>query len=292
MIHLLEYAEYLVILLGLIIGSLINCIAYRLPLMLEQQWHIQASQVLEVDSHFEEQEQPLNLFFPRSHCPHCSHSLHPLLLIPVISYIATLGKCWYCKKAISITYPLIEIITALIFWHIFYEFGSQHFIQFMVYAAVSSAMLLLFLIDAKKMILPDTIVLPLIWGGLLYQYYLNNNAFESAFLGCIVGYISFYAIRVCASFIMQKEALGMGDVKLFAAIGVWCGVESLILIVFIASVLGLAMNLILISVQKRRINQEFPFGPFLLVPAWIAMIYGPYWIFGSNTQYIFTLLQL
>ncbi len=281
------YPAYIHLLLaglfGLLAGSFLNCLTHRLPIMLNQSWTAAAQEYLELPT--EQPPPPFNLITPRSHCPTCARSLPWWLLIPVFSYLAVCGKCHSCKSPISITYPLVEIVSAWLCVLIVHTFG----ISLDAFALIAASMLMfsLLLIDGKHQILPDVLVYALLWSGLIYHFYTQQRFYE-AFIGCIAGYGFFYVLYIASKAVLHREALGMGDIKLLAALGAWAGYDSLITIIFVGSVTGLLFNLLTATLRMRNLHDPMPFGPFLLIPAWLCIYFGPDWLLDYQlfSQYI------
>ena len=279
MLELLHSNTYFLIgstaLLGLIIGSFLNVVIYRLPIMMERSWTAQCHELLSPDDEEqtkqEEQEQ-FDLIQPRSRCPHCGHKISALENIPVISYILQQGKCRGCKAAISLRYPVIEIITALMSAAVVWQFGFS-------WAALAGlvftwAMITLTMIDFDHQLLPDDITLPLVWIGLLLSLAGIFTTPTDAIIGACAGYLSLWFVFHAFKLITGKEGMGYGDFKLFAVFGAWFGWQCLPLILLLSSVVGAIVGIALIIIKGRDKNIPIPFGPYLASAGWIYLLWG------------------
>ena len=262
--------------LGLLVGSFLNVVIHRLPRMMENDWRAQCAElaiVVDQDAPTQAAERPAyNLVVPRSACPGCGHQITAIENIPIVSYLALGGKCRGCKRKISPRYPLVEGITAvlsgLIAWH--FGFGV---------AGVSALILLwgliaLTFIDADTQLLPDSITLPLLWLGLIVNI---NGAFtdlRSAVLGAVFGYLALWSVYWVFKLVTKKEGMGYGDFKLLAAIGAWLGWQVLPLVILLSSVVGAVVGIILIVLARLGRNIPLPFGPYLAMAGFIALIWG------------------
>ena len=260
--------------LGLVIGSFLNVVIHRLPVMLERTWLRQCQEMSGAETSAADAEETYNLITPRSRCPHCNHNITALQNIPVISFLWLKGKCVACGHPISWRYPVVELLTAILSMVVVWHFG----ITFAGGAALLFTWMLIALavIDFDHQILPDNLTLPLIWIGLLVNLY-PNPAFApltSAVIGAIAGYLSLWSVFHIFKLITGKEGMGYGDFKLFAAFGAWLGWQNLPLIVLLASLVGAIMGGALILVLGRDRQLPIPFGPFLCAAGWIALLWG------------------
>ena len=262
--------------LGLIFGSFAGCASYRLPLMLEQDWRNAANEILELPSH----EKTISLLQPRSFCPQCKNTISLAFLIPFLGYFFSLGRCQHCKTRISIIYPAIELATAFMFCWVYSVFGAT--IETLIAAVLGLALLLLLVIDARKHLLPDVILLPLLWLGLLVNYFGLFIGIDNSFWGVFVGYGFFFLLYWVFYALTGRESLGRGDIKLLAALGAWAGVWSLPGIVFFAACSGLLWLLLRRVLGKGMINEPMAFGPFLILAGWVSFLYGPDWFFDAS----------
>lgn len=253
-------------LLGLLVGSFLNVVIYRLPIMMEREWALFAKEHLKLAISPEERKQ-FNLSCPASHCPKCGASIKPWQNIPIVSYLLQRGRCAKCHTAISMRYPAIELLTAVLFAVVAWRYGATWFV---LGGWVFTAFLLaLTLIDADTQYLPDQLTLPLIWLGLLFNLADGLASLSSAVLGAVIGYVSLWLLVWLYRFVTGKVAMGGGDFKLLAALGAWLGVGMLPLIVFAASLIGMVMAIIL-RVGK---GQYFAFGPSLAIAGWLVFVW-------------------
>ena len=256
--------------LGLIIGSFLNVVIYRLPLMLYQAWQTQAGTL-----HTANQinlPATFNLSLPHSHCPNCQHQLHWWENIPLISYIALKGHCLNCKQYVSIRYPLIELLTALLSIYLTWHYGFN--IKLLATLLFTWILLTLAFIDLSEKILPDILTISLLWLGLLCNLNGLFTDISSAIIGAIVGYLFLWIIAFTFHKITHKEGLGLGDCKLLAAIGAWLGWQLLPMVVLIASLLGTVIGITLIALNKLNRQTPIPFGPYLAIAGWISLLWG------------------
>lgn len=256
-------------LLGLIVGSFLNVVIYRLPKMMERGWRLQCAELTGQSS------APLpvfNLATPRSACPHCQHPIGALENIPLLSYLWLQGKCRACSAPISMRYPLIELASALLSslaaWH--FGFGLAGI------AALVLLWILLVLtaIDIDTQLLPDDLTLPLLWLGLLLNLNGAFTSLESALIGAMAGYLCLWSVYWLFKLATGKEGMGHGDFKLLAALGAWLGWPMLPLIILSSSVVGAIVGISLIVATKMGRNVPIPFGPYLAGGGVIALFWG------------------
>ncbi len=256
-------------LVGLLVGSFLNVVIYRLPIMLERDWRDQCAELRGEKT----QTQPnFNLVVPHSTCPHCQHAIRAWENIPVLSYIALRGKCSACKAAISPRYPLIEILSGLLCGYAALHFGFG-------WAALGAmlliwALLALTAIDFDTQLLPDDITLPLVWAGLLFNLANTYTSLNDAVLGAIFGYLVLWIVYWAFKLITGKEGIGYGDFKLLAALGAWLGWQMLPLIILLSSLVGAVVGITLMIVFKQERNIPIPFGPYLAGGGLIALFWG------------------
>lgn len=261
------YASTLIF--GLLVGSFLNVVIFRLPKMLEQDWALQCAAFLDQP---EPKQEKITLSTPNSSCPKCQHAIKPWENIPVISYIFLQGRCSQCKNKISIRYPLVELVTALLSLAAISIYGAS-------YAGLAALVLTwmlvaLTMIDADTQLLPDNMTLPLMWGGLILNYYETFVPLSSALWGAIFGYLSLWLVFHAFKLLTGKEGMGYGDFKLLAALGAWFGWQSLPIIILLSSVVGAVIGISLIIIKGRDKNIPIPFGPYLAIAGWIYMIFG------------------
>ncbi|MGE5467682.1 MAG: prepilin peptidase [Ignavibacteria bacterium] len=259
----------LAVLLGLAVGSFLNVVIHRLPLMMEREW---LSQCAELRGEQAAAAEPLTLAAPRSRCPQCGHAIGALENIPVISYLVLRGRCRGCGKAISPRYPLVEAFTSALFGLAAWKLGPG--------AAAAGAMLFLAaaialtFIDVDKQLLPDDITLPLIWAGLLFNMFGVFTDLRSAVLGAVFGYLALWLVYWGFKLITGKEGMGYGDFKLLAAIGAWVGWQVLPLTILLSSLVGAVVGIVMIVLARHGRNVPIPFGPYLAAAGVIALFWG------------------
>jgi leader peptidase (prepilin peptidase)/N-methyltransferase len=259
-------------LLGLIVGSFLNVVIHRLPLMMEQALSRECHEYLETKTVDTGTPENFNLLTPASRCPACGHRIRALENIPVISFLFLRGKCAECGTAISWRYPAVETVTAVLSVAAALHFGFS--MQLLAALLFTWAIVPLFLIDFDRQILPDAITLPLLWLGLLcslYNIFIDSHA---SITGAAAGYLSLWLIYHLFRLATGKEGMGYGDFKLLGAIGAWAGWQSLPLVILLSSVVGAAIGITLIIAKGRDHNQPMPFGPFLAAAGWITLLWG------------------
>ena len=274
--------------LGLIVGSFLNVVIYRLPIMLEREWQREISAATmnnEAGEEFTatgslppntaepELNTPFNLITPNSRCSHCKAPIKAWQNIPVISFLLLGGKCHNCKARIAYRYPLVELLTGLlsgiIAWH-FYPAADTA----LACLVLTWALIALTGIDYDTYLLPDNITLPLIWLGLILNYFGLITTLESALWGAVVGYLSLWCVFWLFKLITGKDGMGYGDFKLLAALGAWLGWQMLPVIIILSSLVGAVIGISLIVLGDREKNKPIPFGPYLAIAGWIALIWG------------------
>ena len=261
----------LLALLGLLIGSFLNVVVYRLPKMMEQQWKDEAAELAGTEL---PERAPFNLMLPRSRCPHCGHAIAWYENIPLLSYLALAGKCSACKAPISIRYPLVELAVAGLFFYCTWTFGANS--RGLAWCAFSAMLLTLALIDWDTTLLPDDLTLPLLWLGMVAAaLQWIPVSLNDALWGAVAGYLSLWLVYWGFKLATGKEGMGFGDFKLFAALGVWFGWQTLIPIILIASVIGAVIGIGLKFNSSLREGGYVPFGPFLAGAGLSALVFGP-----------------
>ena len=267
------YLALVLSLFGACIGSFINVIAYRLPVLLDHQWRSQCLEILDQSSETENLEAtPPNLLRPGSRCRECLSPLKPQHNIPVLGFIFLQGKCAFCKKSISVRYPIIELLTAVVSVYLGHIFGIGWVLLFAL--SLSYALITLSLIDLDHHILPDVIVLPLLWIGLIANYHNYFTDLESAVLGAIFGYMVLWVIYQIHHRLTGKEGMGYGDFKLLAALGAWLGWQTIPVVLLLASISGTIISLLFIIFKNQSRDVQIPFGPYLAIAGFIALIWG------------------
>lgn len=261
--------------LGLVIGSFLNVVIYRLPLILEQQWTQYHSQIQDSKKqrYEDNKAQKLSLSLPRSHCPQCKQLITAKDNIPLLSWILLKGKCRHCKAAIPIRYPLIELFTALLSVFVSYYLGYSLYTCSIL--AVSYVLIALAMIDFDHLILPDQLTIPLVWAGVIIALLeVGPISISSSIWGAVTGYLSLWSIYWLFKLFTGKEGMGYGDFKLFAAAGAWLGWQYLPVTALLAAVFGLIGGIINLKQQNQNLNQAFPFGPYIAISFWIMLIWG------------------
>lgn len=266
--------------LGLMVGSFLNVVIHRLPIMMELGWRQQCAELSRSNATDslssnagEDQPAPAyNLIVPRSACPHCNHTLSAWENIPIFSYLLLRGKCKVCGAAISLRYPVVETISGLLCayaaWHFGFGWAAGGALLFVW------ALLALTAIDLDTQLLPDDITLPLLWAGLLFNLFGVFTDLPSAVLGAVIGYLTLWSVYWLFKLITGKEGMGYGDFKLLAALGAWLGWQMLPLIILLSSLVGAVIGITLIVMLKHGRNIPIPFGPYLAGGGLIALFWG------------------
>ena len=284
-VELLETSQAFLIIaslvLGLLVGSFLNVIIYRMPVILQRDWKRQCSEFLEIDNSLSEDKshslkhEAFNLQQPASHCPHCYHKIKPWENVPLISYIALGGKCSNCKAKISLRYPSVEFVNGVLSALVAFTFGATWLTLALLIFTWS--LLVLTLIDFDHQLLPDDITIPLLWLGLLVNA-LDLGfgvSLDDAVIGAIAGYLVLWAFYWVFKLTTNKEGMGYGDFKLLAALGAWMGWQSLLPIIILSSVVGAVSGIIMIIALGRDKSVPMPFGPYLSGAGFIMLIWGP-----------------
>lgn len=263
--HLLA-ASIMVAVFALLVGSFLNVVIHRLPVMMQREWDIEITGEKPIDSY--------NLFTPHSQCPQCQHVIRWYENIPIISYVLILvGNCSQCKTPISPRYPIVEALSALISVPIVYSFG---FNTITFYALVFSwVLIVLTFIDLEHFLLPDKLTLPLLWMGLLLNTFDTFTSLEEAVYGAVAGYLALWTVYWVFKLITGKEGMGYGDFKLLAALGAWMGITALPLIILLSSISGIAIAILLALFNKQSFDKPIPFGPYLTIAGFISLLWGP-----------------
>ena len=258
-------------LIGLTVGSFLNVVIHRLPIMIDREWQFELAQFNDPKTELPEPE-PFNLSRPRSRCPHCGHMITALENIPVISWLLLGRKCSNCQQPIAARYPIIELFTALASLMIAWHFGFG--IQAAAALALTWALIAASMIDFDHQLLPDSITLPFLWLGLVLNL---NDVFTdgaSSVVGAVAGYLSLWALYWLFKLATGKEGMGYGDFKLLALLGAWMGWQMLPVIVLLSSLVGAVVGIGLIVLRGRDRNIPIPFGPYLAGAGWIALLWG------------------
>lgn len=260
-------------LLGLLVGSFLNVVIYRLPIMMQRNWRKECADYLQIDTkELALPQEPFNLVLPLSRCPHCNTLIKPRHNIPIISYLFLKGRCPICRNPISSRYPIIEALTAIasaiVAWHFGYTLQT-------VFALILTwSLIALSFIDIDHQLLPDNITLPVLWLGLflsLFGLFVDTRA---SIIGAIAGYLILWTVFHLFKLATGKEGMGYGDFKLLALFGAWLGWQHLPAIILLSSLVGAVVGLSMIIIVKRDHNIPIPFGPYLAAAGWIALLWG------------------
>ena len=284
-------------LLGLIVGSFLNVVVHRLPLMLQRQWWGDvAAQLSDTDSYKQVFGQaapnglvlaagslektladapPLGIARPASRCPSCGHQIRFYENIPLVSWLLLRGKCSACKAPIGLRYPLVELATAALFALVAWRFGAQP--GTLLWCGAVAVLLALALIDWDTTVLPDALTLPLLWAGLALAAlgWLPGLTLMQSFTGAVVGYLALWSVYWLFKLTTGKEGMGYGDFKLLAAIGAWLGWVALPLVILLSSMVGAVLGLAMIAAGRHGRDKPMPFGPYLAAAGAIALFWGP-----------------
>lgn len=268
---LLEYflSPWVVGLFGLAVGSFLNVVIHRLPLMMEQAWKQESAEVMGLPP---PDATPLSLARPASRCPTCGHLIAWHENIPVLSYLRLGGRCSACKTRIPLRYPLIEVLTGLLFALVAWRLGPAP--EVVVWCGFMATLVALSGIDWDTTLLPDNITLPLLWAGLVCAALGWTLPLSQSIWGAVAGYLSLWLVYWLFKLITGKEGMGYGDFKLLAALGAWLGVQMLLPIVLAASVIGAVVGIAMKLTGELREGRYVPFGPFLAGAGMLVMLAG------------------
>jgi len=280
MTYVVLYAEFfarypwvfilLVAFLSAMIGSFLNVVIYRLPIMLERQWQTQAKEILTIKQ--DHSAAPFGLAHPNSHCPHCQHKITLWHNIPILSYFFLAAKCANCQAPIPMRYMLVELISTLVGGVLAWALGFD--LTLLAVLILVFSCVVLFMIDLEHHLLPDQITLPLLWIGLLVNMVGMFTSLQDAVLGAIFGYLILWGIYWIFKFATKKEGMGYGDFKLLACFGAWLGWPSLLLILLMSSLIGILSAVLLKYTKGHDYNKPFAFGPSLIIAGLITLFYG------------------
>ncbi len=264
---------------SLLIGSFLNVVIHRLPMMMEREWREQAEELCNTPSERPLPEGRFDLVVPRSRCPSCGRLITALQNIPVISYLILKGRCANCKAPISARYPLVELMTALLAAICAWHFGAGW--EALMAVALTITLMAISMIDADTQLIPDSIVLPLMWVGLgmsLFHPLAGANTLfispSDAIIGALAGYLSLWSVFWVFKLVTGKDGMGYGDFKLLAALGAWLGWQQLPMIIMMSAIVGAAINIVMILGRGKDRSTPIPFGPYLAAAGWITMLWG------------------
>lgn len=269
------YYLALVFIVSLMVGSFLNVVIYRVPVMMERSWQAEYREYFQSENKTPTDEttlEPFNLVKPDSTCPKCGHRIRAWENIPVISWLLLRGKCASCASPISIRYPIVELTTALLSAWVahFFGFGAAGLIAVLV----TWLLIAMTFIDVDKMLLPDEITLPLLWLGLIVSLWEVYVTPTEAIIGAAAGYLSLWSVYWSFKLVTGKEGMGYGDFKLLAALGAFTGWQGLPTIIILSSLVGAVVGITLILIKKNESSQAIPFGPYLAVAGWLTLMYG------------------
>ncbi|MDR1423335.1 MAG: A24 family peptidase [Azoarcus sp.] len=256
-------------LLGLFVGSFLNVVIHRLPVMMERAW---AAEAANLRGEPPAEEEPFDLARPRSRCPHCGQSISAFDNVPLVSYLLLRGRCRHCHTPISCRYPMVEALTALLSGYAAYRFGFS--LATLGALAFVWTMVALAFIDFDTQLLPDDLTLPLLWIGLTLNLCATYTPLPEAVIGAMAGYLALWAVYWLFKLLTGKEGMGHGDFKLLAAIGAWLGWKMLPLTVVLASVAGAVIGGTLIAFRRSTREKPIPFGPFLALAGLSVLFWG------------------
>lgn len=257
--------------LSLLVGSFLNVVIYRVPVMMKNEWQEQIDMHVQGEKYINERP-TFNLIKPDSTCPKCQHKIRAWENIPVVSWLLLRGKCSSCANPISFRYPFIELFTACLSALVAYELGFNT----VAFGFIFCTWLLVAMtfIDIDEMLLPDTMTLSMLWIGLLIAVISTDMNVNDAIIGAAAGYLSLFTVYWGFKLVTGKEGMGFGDFKLLAAIGVWVGWQHLPIVILLSSVVGAIVGVTLMFVKNKDSNLAIPFGPYLAAAGFLTMLYG------------------
>lgn len=266
-----DFFLLLVACLGLLVGSFLNVVIHRLPIMLERAWRRECQAYLALEGN-EEPAETYNLVVPRSRCPHCAKLIGAFENIPVLSYLLLRGRCSGCGMRISPRYPAVELLTAILSVAVAARFGVS--VQTMAGLGLTWTLIALSFIDLDRQLLPDVITLPVLWAGLFLSLFNIFVDTRSSLVGAILGYLILWSVYQLFKLATGKEGMGHGDFKLLALLGAWLGWTEIPAIVLISSLVGALAGISMIVLARHDHRVPIPFGPFLAIAGWIALLWG------------------
>lgn len=259
------------LLIALLVGSFLNVVILRLPVMMQREWDAYLQSESD-NSEAAEAQEPFNLMTPASRCGECGHQIRWYENIPVISWFFLRGRCSSCGTCISFRYPFVELLTGVSSAWLVWHFGFT--LEAGLLVLLTWALIALTFIDLDHQLLPDSITLPLLWMGLLINIQGIFTSLESAVIGAAAGYLVLWSVYWLFKLLTGKEGMGYGDFKLLAAIGAWGGFQILPLVILLSSVVGVVLAFALIAFRRHQAQNPLPFGPYLAIAGWIAMVWG------------------
>src|SRR5210317_375869 len=263
----------------LVIGSFLNVVIYRLPIMMERDWREQCEEFAKSPPVLDIPEERFDLVVPRSRCPSCGNPIKAWQNIPVISYLILGGRCANCKESISARYPVVEMMTAVLAVVCAWRFGAGW--EALMAIVLTLMLVPVAMIDADTQLIPDSIVLPLLWIGLAMSLFHPIDGADTLFIaprdaiiGAMAGYLSLWSVYQLFKLITGKEGMGYGDFKLLAALGAWLGWQHLHIIILMSAVVGAIVGLSMMAFRNHERSVPIPFGPYLAAAGWITMLWG------------------
>jgi len=267
--------------LGLLVGSFLNVVVHRLPLMMEREWKHECRSLLELPE--TPPEPPVDLVRPRSRCPACGTQIVARDNVPVLSWLLLRGRCRHCGVAISARYPLVEVFTGIVTGYAAWHFGTPAgdltgtavLLRVLAAALLCWYLITLALIDYDTKLLPDSLTQPLLWAGIVVAFFgLFATSLEAAVLGAVFGYLSLWSVYWLFKLVTGKEGMGFGDFKLLAALGAWLGWQALPVLILLSSAVGAVLGIGLIATGLVKRSEPIPFGPYLALAGIITLFWG------------------
>lgn len=264
-------------LVSLCVGSFLNVVIYRIPEMMQREWHsecrILLADELKNTTNAKSNAEVFNLIKPNSTCPKCKTAIKPWQNIPVISWLLLKGRCASCQNPISVRYPIVEMLTAILSLIVAITFGATDIA--LLYVFITWVLIALTFIDIDHMLLPDQLTLPLVWLALIASVFgVTGIAPADAIIGAACGYLSLWSVYWLFKLITGKEGMGYGDFKLLAVFGALLGWQSLLTIILLSSVVGAVIGIALLSIQGKDKATPIPFGPYLAIAGWVTLLWG------------------
>jgi leader peptidase (prepilin peptidase)/N-methyltransferase len=256
--------------LGTVVGSFLNVVIYRLPVMMQREWRQDCLEFLEQAN--ETEAEKFNLSVPRSRCGGCGHQITLLENIPIISYLVLGGKCSSCRASISPQYPLVEVFTGIVSVIIGWHFGVS--LQTLAALFLTWCLIAASGIDIGHKLLPDSITLPLLWLGILLSLFDVFVSLEDSVIGAMAGYLSLWTVFMLFKIVTGKEGMGYGDFKLLAMLGAWLGWMPLFVVILTSSLVGATVGISMILLKKTERGTQIPFGPYLAAAGWLTLLWG------------------
>ncbi|KEY91580.1 type 4 prepilin-like proteins leader peptide-processing enzyme [Candidatus Photodesmus blepharus] len=258
---------------GLVVGSFLNVVIYRLPVIMECEWRRECAVFFQEYKKIAPPSSRYSLSVPRSVCLSCGYQLRLIDIIPLVSWFLLKGKCHKCQENISFRYPLVESLAASTSFIVADHFGFSYFAVALLF--FTFALIVIAFIDLDTMLLPDQLTLPLIWSGILLSLLkINPVSLEDSVVGAVSGYLFFWTIYWLFKLCTGKEGMGYSDFKLLAAIGAWLGWQYLGMVVLFSSLFGLCFGLLQLRLENKEIGQAFAFAPHLAMAGWISSVFG------------------